>query len=74
VSPRTPLPKAEALREAKAWLRSLTKEEADRRVAGLPAVERGAVRERPPSVPLATLRPYEHPYYWSAFVLIGEPE
>jgi tetratricopeptide (TPR) repeat protein len=39
--------KAEALQDAKAWLREI--EESD-----------GS-------------RPYEHPYYWSAFVLIGDP-
>lgn len=43
--PRTS--KAEALREAKRWLREYRD-------------ETGA-------------RPYEHPYYWSAFVLIGDP-
>jgi len=42
-----PLPKAEALAEAKAWLRAYTDE--------------------------SGRRPYEHPYYWSAFILIGDP-
>jgi len=41
-----PLPKAAALSEAKAWLRSYEDE--------------------------SGRRPYEHPYYWSAFVLIGD--
>jgi len=41
-----PMPKAEALREAKAWLRGYTDDNGD--------------------------HPYAHPYYWSAFVLIGD--
>ena len=42
-----PMPKAEALSEAKRWLR--THEDESGRT------------------------PYEHPYYWSAFILIGDP-
>jgi CHAT domain-containing protein len=38
--------KAEALREAKLWLREQTDEQGN--------------------------QPYAHPYYWSAFVLIGD--
>jgi CHAT domain-containing protein/tetratricopeptide (TPR) repeat protein len=38
--------KAEALQEAKQWLRSYTDEHGD--------------------------RPYQHPYFWSAFILIGD--
>jgi len=41
-----PLPKAEALAEAKAWLRGYEDE--------------------------SGVRHYEHPYYWSAFILIGD--
>jgi CHAT domain-containing protein len=41
-----PMPKAEALQEAKRWLRAYTDENGD--------------------------QPYQHPYYWSAFVLIGD--
>ena len=40
-----PMSKAEALQEAKRWLREHTDESGH--------------------------TPYEHPYYWSAFVLIG---
>ena len=43
-----PMPKAEALREAKHWLREYTDGSGG--------------------------RPYEHPYYWSAFILLGDPE
>ncbi len=42
-----PMSKAEALQEAKRWLRDCTDEYGE--------------------------HPYEHPYFWSAFVLIGDP-
>jgi CHAT domain-containing protein/Flp pilus assembly protein TadD len=41
-----PMAKAEALQEAKQWLRNYTDEDGK--------------------------RPYEHPYYWAAFILIGD--
>jgi tetratricopeptide (TPR) repeat protein len=66
-----PLPKAEAVREAKAWLRGLSAEEASRRVASLPAAARG---ERAKAAALGSSRPYEHPTYWAAFVLFGDPD
>jgi CHAT domain-containing protein len=75
-----PLAKAEALDEAKRWLRGLSADE----VGGqLKALERGPLRPladeagappKPSSSPQPTgPRPYEHPYYWAAFVLIGDP-
>jgi CHAT domain-containing protein len=39
------------------------------RLAELP---RGGERERLLAVP-AMVRPYAHPYYWAAFILIGDP-
>jgi CHAT domain-containing protein len=68
-----PLPKAEALREAKAWLRTLTAVATDKAVAALPAAERGSERAKGPAA-AAGARPYAHPYYWSAFILIGDPD
>jgi hypothetical protein len=77
-----PLGKAAALAESKAWLRGLSREEAVRRTAQLTrGVERGKGRKElpllpqlPPSSPGAVEdRPYAHPYYWAAFVLIGDP-
>jgi CHAT domain-containing protein len=76
-----PLPKAEALAEAKRWLQGLTADEVG---PALEALDRGPLR------PLATAagsapgaaaarprpsgpRPYQHPYYWAAFILIGDP-
>jgi Tfp pilus assembly protein PilF len=77
-----PLPKARALREAKEWLRGVTREEALRVAATVSeGVERGKDRPRQkllPSVPGPAAaakedRPYAHPYYWAAFILIGDP-
>jgi hypothetical protein len=77
-----PLPKAEALDEAKRWLRDLTVAEAGTELA---ALDRGTVRplvdEAEGPVPRAAssstqptgARPYAHPYYWAAFILIGDP-
>jgi CHAT domain-containing protein len=71
-----PLPKAEALREAKKWLRELPRAERDRLAA---ALQQG--KERGPLVqidkPVAAEGegpPYAHPYYWAAFVLYGDPK
>jgi tetratricopeptide (TPR) repeat protein len=68
-----PWPKAEALAEAKKWLRTLSLAEADRLCADLAAVERIGKVSGPPSSATRTARPYEHPYYWAAFILIGDP-
>ena len=64
------------------WLRSLTVDEIDNELAGL---ETGGVRPlargkgapaRKEASPTksSTLRPYDHPYYWAAFVLVGDPD
>jgi tetratricopeptide (TPR) repeat protein len=71
-----PLPKAEALHEAKEWLRSLTAEQAEAEMKRLkinPAeVTRG---ERSVAQPDAgPTRPFEHPYHWAGFILVGNPE
>jgi CHAT domain-containing protein len=77
-----PMPKAEALDEAKRWLRELTVDEAGTELA---ALERGTVRPLvdeangpPPRAASSTaqpagVRPYAHPYYWASFILIGDP-
>jgi tetratricopeptide (TPR) repeat protein len=80
-----PLGKAAALREAKQWLRALPREEALRRVAHLSqGVARAKGRKALPLLPAVPEppagggagadRPYGHPYYWAAFVLIGDPD
>jgi CHAT domain-containing protein len=67
-----PLSKAEALREAKHWLRNLTVAEVDELQQQLQARVIGPTRARPTGDPEEE-RPYAHPYYWSAFILIGDP-
>jgi CHAT domain-containing protein/Flp pilus assembly protein TadD len=69
---KAPLSRAEALREAKAWLRELTRDQVADQVARLPKLERGGERARQPAAATQT-RPFAHPYYWSAFILIGDP-
>jgi CHAT domain-containing protein len=68
--------KAEALAEAKRWLRDLTAGEVERLTAdlprGLPSGTRGVRREASASPPANAPRPFAHPFYWSAFVLIGD--
>jgi len=71
------------LREAKQWLRSLTAAEA---VDRLGVITEGVVRGQRPArqemrpVPkpkkgaAKDYRPYAHPRYWAAFILIGDPD
>ncbi len=73
--PGSPLPKAEALREAKEWLRGLSWDG----VADLVA-ELGGGGTRGPMLGDVTVvagdsdYPYEHPHYWAAFILMGNPD
>ena len=64
--------KAEALKEAKKWLRGLRPDELDQLRDGLPrhgtrgrVVKKAAIEE-----PVLS---YDNPYYWSGFILIGDP-
>ncbi len=74
-----PLGKLAALREARSWLRSLTVVERDRLTGATPdEIAEAATRDPTPprgrAVPANArrdARPYDHPYYWSAFVLYG---
>jgi hypothetical protein len=68
-----PLPKAEALQEAKAWLRGLSRAEARRLAQGLPGADRLKKAVPPSRVASTAERPYGHPYFWAAFILIGDP-
>ncbi len=76
------MPKAEALYEAKQWLRSLTVDQVSGELA---TPVRGDVRplakdgDATPPGPSASpssrgMRPYDHPYFWAAFVLVGDPD
>ena len=77
------MPKAEALEEAQRWLRDLVGPQLETAVSGL---SRGTGRAAPaatpgqPSAPGAALgsgavsRPYADPYYWAAFILVGDPD
>jgi hypothetical protein len=64
---KKPMGRAAALQEAKQWLRKLTLKEAEKAIESLP---RGKVGP----APLGPARSYEHPYYWAAFTLIGDPD
>ena len=66
-----PMPKAEALAEAKSWLRTRDASQAEQALqdAGLTRGERPGT-----AAPAASpVRPYEHPYFWAAFLLVGDP-
>jgi hypothetical protein len=77
-----PLGRAAALREAQHWLRDLSRAEAEKQAAALAAgVPRSTVVSlggRPvvpaPRPGVADDRPFAHPYYWAAFILLGDPD
>jgi CHAT domain-containing protein len=76
---KAPLGRAAALREAQQWLRSLPRSEGEKLRAELSGGEvRGNESKlkalpAPASVPTGD-HPYAHPYYWSAFMLFGDPD
>jgi len=78
-----PMPKAEALREAKLWLRGLRRAEAlavTAELSGGVARGKGAKARQPDELAAAVPaggdndRPYAPPYFWAAFVLAGDPD
>jgi len=77
-----PMPKSEALQEAKQWLRSLTASQIDGELAALSrgdvrplAKDDGATSGNSPSSPKSSgKRPYDRPYFWAPFVLVGDPD
>jgi CHAT domain-containing protein/Tfp pilus assembly protein PilF len=77
---KQPLGRAEALREAKQWLRTLRRTEAEQQFGRLTeGLARGVVKEGLPARAAGASqsqadRPFESPHYWAAFVLIGDPE
>ena len=66
-----PMAKAEALAEAKEWLRGLRAEQIDDEVERL---TRGSMEKRKPVGTPASIRRYEHPFFWASFILIGDPD
>jgi CHAT domain-containing protein len=66
-----PLPKAEALAEAKAWLRGARSDEVGQSLALLP---RGTIVRREAVAPGPNDRPFADPTYWAGFVLVGSPD
>jgi tetratricopeptide (TPR) repeat protein len=67
-----PMLKAEALREAKTWLRGLTRESANAATSELNQFSRSGLHRE--SGNYTGQHPYEHPHYWAAFVLVGDPD
>jgi serine/threonine protein kinase/tetratricopeptide (TPR) repeat protein len=63
-----PMSKVDALRDAKDWLRQLSSAEVD---SQLEQISRGS--PRPKQGKPAPDHPFEHPHYWAAFVLMGDP-
>ncbi len=81
---KKPMPKAEALAEAKNWLRNLSFDEAMALTAtltnGISRGERGPYRKLksdpkdPKEVPSTKDdKPFANPRYWAAFILVGDP-
>jgi CHAT domain-containing protein len=79
--PGESIPAAESLREAKRWLRGLSRVEADARLAADAAgragspIDRGVRRaDAPVDAAMAAEQPYADPYYWGAFIIEGAPD
>ena len=64
------MPKAEALREAKAWLRNLSREEVESEwtLISRGGVKSGKVVQNP------SPHPFADPLYWAGFILTGDPD
>ena len=72
-----PMTKVEALHEAKQWLRGMTVEQAEAEMKRMnldPAFVRRGTERRVAPAPVESARPFEHPYHWAGFILIGNPE
>jgi CHAT domain-containing protein/tetratricopeptide (TPR) repeat protein len=70
-----PMPKAKALTEAKLWLRGLEASEVEQLTKDLATRgTRGRIAPRQPAGPVKAVRTFEHPYYWSGFILVGDPK
>ncbi|OQZ02014.1 MAG: hypothetical protein B6D36_13560 [Planctomycetes bacterium UTPLA1] len=76
VSLCTPMPKVQALHEAKLWLQGLTVNHAKRLADNPSGGTRGPIGpiSRPATTKPNTPNPYADPYYWAAFILVGDPD
>jgi hypothetical protein len=79
---KQPLGRAAALHEARSWLRTMARADAERLAAALKrgklAGTRGKAVDLPPLKEKPSLprgeRPFEHPFFWAAFTLVGDHE
>jgi CHAT domain-containing protein/tetratricopeptide (TPR) repeat protein len=78
---KAPMPKGEALREAKHWLRTMPRAEAEALATKLSRgelraseVEARPVAKAEPKGGAGGEAPYAHPRYWAAFILLGDPD
>jgi CHAT domain-containing protein/tetratricopeptide (TPR) repeat protein len=62
---KAPMPKAEALSEAKAWLRTQSAQDGP--------TARSEPRKTLKGRAQAAVTRFDHPYYWAGFILIGDP-
>ena len=71
-----PMPKDVGLREAKQWLRNLEMDQARELLEDLEIGDSQQLGEGEAKITRGAgdARPFEHPFYWSAFVLIGAPD
>jgi hypothetical protein len=74
-----PMGRALALDEARQWLRELPRKRASLLASGLQRGLRGSEEEVPPLLDKepelpAGDKPFAHPFFWAAFVLLGDPE
>ena len=66
-----PMRKADALDEAKRWLRNLSPSEA---AAEINRLGESTPIQTPISPAPAGARPFDHPLFWAAFILVGDPD
>lgn len=82
---KKPLSRAASLTEAARWLRELPRKDVEKLAAhlfggslrdtrrSLDAPLPSKSKDRPAELPRGE-KPFAHPYYWSAFVLVGDPD
>lgn len=63
-----PMPKADALDEAKRWLRGLSVQQVAELTRSKPRPQKPSTSTPPPAQ-----RAFDHPHYWAGFILIGDP-